>query len=636
MYQLKNGILHRANRKIFALGQSYYPSFHPQKHPVPPDQDRVGEMKKDFADMAAAGFELVRLAAIGRVSRDNGKIVVDFPLPDQLCAEAEKAGLAAIVRLQGYSYDLPDSREIIMWNEHDETMPFQWGWFVRHCLNHPAVIRDECDATEACAAHFDAFDNVVGFQIYNEPAYPSKGLYDYHPASIAAWRKWLVETGRKPAEAAARMEPPRRYPERDQDPSDWISWRLFHLQRLNDYLNLLAAEAKAVSPAREVMTCCMPCPLMPGNSLRGEDYFRLAEKMDLVGITLYFATCGAYYYYTSEILALAESAAALYGKHAWLMEYNAGVGLTGFAWERDAYTAAGAGIKGILYYQWRADYAYPDSPEPGIFGMLRSDRSRTEKFDRAVAMTRLLRELSDCLVNAEKFRSGVAVLFSENVNAWCDAVENTDPERKQDDVSYTNLESNTERTFRCWRDFARAGISPDFVRTCDLEDNKLNIRLLIVPQEAGLSDEEKQQLAAFRKRGGRVATLEHVCVDAGYALPDTPTDDEWGAYRSNLEAEHLLLRTGIEPLFRAEAPFLDVKVLAGDGYFLLSLINHDLFERTIPAGSALELPFCRRAVKEAWFFVPGRKEPVPFCNEKTGCRLTLPGISSGGFLLLQW
>lgn len=34
MYQLKNGILHRANRKIFALGQSYYPSFHPQKHAV--------------------------------------------------------------------------------------------------------------------------------------------------------------------------------------------------------------------------------------------------------------------------------------------------------------------------------------------------------------------------------------------------------------------------------------------------------------------------------------------------------------------------------------------------------------------------------------------------------------------------
>ena len=93
MYQLKNGILHRANRKIFALGQSYYPSFHPQKHPVPPDQDRVGEMKKDFADMAAAGFELVRLAAVGRVRRDNGKIVVDFPLPDQLCSEAEKAGL---------------------------------------------------------------------------------------------------------------------------------------------------------------------------------------------------------------------------------------------------------------------------------------------------------------------------------------------------------------------------------------------------------------------------------------------------------------------------------------------------------------------------------------------------------------
>lgn len=66
------------------------------------------------------------------------------------------------------------------------------------------------------------------------------------------------------------------------------------------------------------------------------------------------------------------------------------------------------------------------------------------------------------------------------------------------------------------------------------------------------------------------------------------------------------------------------------------LINHDLFERPIPGGgSTLKLPFGRRPVKEAWFFVPGRKEPVPFCNEKTGCRLTLPEISAGGFLLLQ-
>ena len=250
-------------------------------------------------------------------------------------------------------------------------------------------------------------------------------------------------------------------------------------------------------------------------------------------------------------------------------------------------------------------------------------------------MTRLLRELNDYLVNAEKFRSGVAVLFSENVNAWCDAVENTDPERKQDHVSFVNLESNTERTFRCWKDFARAGISPDFVRTCDLEDNKLNIRLLIVPQEAGLSDEEKQQLAAFRKRGNWVATLEHFCVDAGYALPDASTDGKWGTYRSNLEAEHLLIRAGIEPLFRTEAPFLDVKVLAGDGYYLLSLINHDLFERPIPSGSSLELPFCRGTAKEAWFFVPGGKKPVRFSNETTGLKLRLPEISSGGFLLLR-
>ena len=42
----------------------------------------------------------------------------------------------------------------------------------------------------------------------------------------------------------------------------------------------------------------------------GEDYFRLAEKMEMLGITLYYGALGVAYFYTAEILALAESAAA--------------------------------------------------------------------------------------------------------------------------------------------------------------------------------------------------------------------------------------------------------------------------------------------------------------------------------------
>ena len=45
MYQIKNSILYKDQKKVFVLGQSYYPSFHPCKYPVPPEGDRMGEMK---------------------------------------------------------------------------------------------------------------------------------------------------------------------------------------------------------------------------------------------------------------------------------------------------------------------------------------------------------------------------------------------------------------------------------------------------------------------------------------------------------------------------------------------------------------------------------------------------------------
>ena len=43
-YELKNGVLHRDGAPVIALGQSYYPSFHRAKYPVPPQGDRIGVM----------------------------------------------------------------------------------------------------------------------------------------------------------------------------------------------------------------------------------------------------------------------------------------------------------------------------------------------------------------------------------------------------------------------------------------------------------------------------------------------------------------------------------------------------------------------------------------------------------------
>ena len=89
MYQLKKGILYKDGKKSFGLGESYYPSFHPSKFPVPPDGDRIGEMKKDLAMMAELGFNHVRFAALGEVSlQGDGSVKVDTPLIDAMTEEA--------------------------------------------------------------------------------------------------------------------------------------------------------------------------------------------------------------------------------------------------------------------------------------------------------------------------------------------------------------------------------------------------------------------------------------------------------------------------------------------------------------------------------------------------------------------
>jgi len=84
-YKIEKGKLICDGKTVFALGQSYYPSFHKYKYPVPPDGDRMGEMKKDLEQMAQMGFNHVRYAAIGETYLDqNGKVIVQTPFVDSM------------------------------------------------------------------------------------------------------------------------------------------------------------------------------------------------------------------------------------------------------------------------------------------------------------------------------------------------------------------------------------------------------------------------------------------------------------------------------------------------------------------------------------------------------------------------
>ena len=654
MYELKNGVLYKDGKAQMCLGLSYYPSYHPKKFPVRPEDDRIGGLKQDIHDMAEAGFNLVRFAALGDLKR-NGPgaegIEVSFPLIDECMKATEEADIAAQVRLQGYTLNVSGHEgEGMITSEGRELGMYEC--FLRASLNHEGIVEDTADCTDASARHFMDDPTLVSYQIFNEPAY-HYGV-DYNPHSIAAYRKWLVAKGIKTEEEARELEPPRRRPQQTMDPkggvsddhTEWMNWRLFHYERLNAYLCEMSQVARKANPKAENMTCLMNCPMTADTMMLGEDYYRTAEGMEVLAITHYIPVFGEQNYEATKILDAAESAAAVYGKHAWLVEYNARTNMPANQWDLETYAAIGAGYKGIMYYQWRADYPFPDGPEPDEFGILFNDRSKTAAYHHAVKMNKLINEkLSEPIALSEKYRAGVAVLYSEQANALCDALEGSNRHISNGmQVAYT--------------EFRKAGVPVDFVRACDLEANPLGVKLLILPAgEKYDPAEELDAVKAFVKQGGmiveRMETGGFAPVDLdGVHLRLMELPDGNGGYHYGLSpvksrglhgylqernsAAEVLERAGIAPVFTVDgAPRLDVRVLEGNGYHMACLANIDTQERSIEAGKTLVLRCGAQGAKKVTFYTPDEELSLAFEVKEGQLCITLPEIKLGGFILIE-
>ena len=158
MYKIKNGLLEKDGEPIYCVGVSYYASYHERKVPVPPEGDRLGEMKKDFKGMADTGFNLVRFAALGDMSYDeNGEIVYKGELTDTLIKEAEKAGIATMIRLQGYTSNPSGNTDCLMVDSEGKEMNTDtWLNFIQNSLHHKGILKDNENCTDfrpnRCAA----------------------------------------------------------------------------------------------------------------------------------------------------------------------------------------------------------------------------------------------------------------------------------------------------------------------------------------------------------------------------------------------------------------------------------------------------------------------------------------------------
>ncbi len=614
MYKMKNGILFKDEQPLFCVGLSYYPSYHEKKVPVPQSGDRIGEMKKDLRRMKAAGFNLVRVASIGDVRRMDNKIEIHTEFIDELLKEADAVDIATMVRLQGYSMNLSGYDDFYMLDETGKELDrSRWYDFIQNSLYHEGILSDNAEGTRALAEHYAQFaENLVSFQTYNEPHYPFYATFDYHPATIKAYRKWLVQKGIMSEAEAKRYDPPTKRPQKEQSPEEWINWRMFSFESLANFLNQTADVSKAVAPEKESITCIDKSPGMARNIYSGSCYFDNAKGMDVLGITTYINTCGAPYYEAGFLLDNAESAAALYGKHAWLVEYDARTDISLKKFYEETYMAIGAGFKGIMYYQWRGDHIFPDSPEGNGFGFLNHDGTPTNGYEEKMAMIRLLNRLSDRIVCAEKKRCGAAILYSKYAFCHADAIENG-AEAKNNSV--------LQRSHTIYKELRREGITVDFVEAENLKENRLNMKVLYVPSYELLSEKEKQWVDQFAKQGKKVYCYEDILQYRDI----TEECDRRNPMAYNIK--DTLKINKIEPIIRSENPDIMVQVLEGKDYYLASLNNISVVEKE---QCNVHLSLNAFKATEAYWYTPNEEKRLEICEGT----VDIPRVREGGFLLL--
>ncbi|MBQ2977675.1 MAG: hypothetical protein IJE17_09310 [Clostridia bacterium] len=618
MYELKNGILYQDGKPIIAMGQSYYPSFHEAKYPAPPSGDRVGLMKEDIKWMREVGFQFLRVAAIGNVTLDeNDQVKVDTPFVDEMLKEAHDKGFATSVRLQGYVMNMRGHKDYLMRNHKDEPMELDWSAFMQSSLYHKGVLQDNIEASQALARHFDKIPGVLSYQIYNEPHYPYNGIFDYHPATIAAYQDWRKENGMEPE------DPPRRRPLDGESPEPWIQWRLFNMYAMSKFLNDTAALTRKAAPDKETYTCMTSAPAGNGPMAAGINYYDNAEGMETVGITSYTHQEGVDYYVAAYQYNMTECAAALNGKHAWTIEIDARTHMPARKLHEETYHLLGAGHKGIVYYEWRGDYPDEKTPLPDNCGFIFNDGTKTEHYDRSVEMVRFVNKHSTLLASAECMRDAVGLLSSDHAAAYADAY-----------MGDENISAYVHQSLQAYRELRKAHINPAILCSRHLKENKLGVKYLFIPcQKNWLSKQEMDEIDAFVAAGGKAFFLNQMgtfgaVTPYGWWQWDVERlNGTTSEFRSNMELEDALELCRIKPLAAFNSRHLKAGLLRGADYTLAVINNTDPAHRDVE-GAVLTLSF---PVSSARFLSPD----VEMDLECDGTSVKLPAICEGGIVVMK-
>ncbi|MBC7808744.1 MAG: beta-galactosidase [Akkermansiaceae bacterium] len=161
----------------YLLGSSYYP-----------EQWARSRWMDDFAKMADIGFNTVRMGEFAWASFEPEPGRFDFGWMDCAVELASRHGIKTVLCTPTAAFPAwlrQAHPEVLGGNERGA---FDFGARKGHCVTAPALLEANDRIVTALADHYGGSDDILAWQIDNEPGFPF-ALFD--PVTLVSFREWL-------------------------------------------------------------------------------------------------------------------------------------------------------------------------------------------------------------------------------------------------------------------------------------------------------------------------------------------------------------------------------------------------------------------------------------------------------------
>jgi len=361
--------------------------------------------------------------------------------------------------------------------------------------------------------------SLFGYDTWNEPhiepawarniwAEPQELLFCYCEKTVEAFQKWLQAT--YGSIDALNQAWTRRYPSfQAVDPpramgtyADWVDWRRFMIERSTREMKFRIEAARAVDPTHLMESHAAHHPPVDGCVTTGTNGWRLAELLDVWGMSLFPRWQFPVIYHGAAKFEITRSNAA--GKPFYLTELQGGHGNEGL-WRsptmrpRDIrmynWLAVVTGAKGVIYWNYQAEAT---GREATGYGLVARDGSATERSQEAAQNNRIIQQHWD-LIRHWRPKPQVALLTDQDNALLTFAAAGHEGPSTASFQGYYKALWNTD----LWVDF----IEPRSL-------GKTDYKVIIAPWHLIGKKETCDQLRSFVERGGTLIT------ETGFGLFD--------------------------------------------------------------------------------------------------------------------